>query len=251
MTDQAAPLNDAANDTLTQVDFTTEELTVLLRLLGATLPQFQPLELTDEEREAALRALYARGVITADVEGAFLIDPSAAILATAGVQARIIVQLDRPAQQIRDILYVLDGLLLRQSEPMTGIQRFQILDTPFKLVTLFSVALNIDPERLNAPNGESLLLTRTEWIALRDAPPSKNYESESLWRALTRPNAVVAMTSIVIQDGQPQTPKDVLMLGHPDGGYWQVIFEGNAVTAHPLDSVGAIQALINLLSDES
>jgi len=244
MTDQAAPSND---EILTQVDFTTEELSVLLRVIGATLPQFQPLDLTDEAREATLRALYARGIITADADGQFSVNGGAALLVSAGVQARLIAQLDRPVQQIHDILYLLDGLVLRQTEPMAGIQRFQILDTPFKLVSLFSAALNIDPDHLTAPDGDAVTLTRAEWTALRDAPPSQRAEPESLWRALALPNAVVAMTSVTIYDGQPQAPQDLLMLGHPDGGYWSVIFQGDDVTARPLDSVGAVQELVNLL----
>jgi hypothetical protein len=238
-------MNDTANETLTQVDFTTEELTVLLRLIGAALPQFQPLNLSDAEREAALRALYARGVLTADETGQFAVNGGAALLATAGVQARVVAQLDRPSQNIRDIVYVLDGFVVRQSEPLAGVQRFQILDTPYKLVAFLSAALNIDPEQTGAPIGEPISLMREEWRAARDA--AIDGVPTSLVETLAAPNAVVGMTTVAVLEGQPQAPRDVLLLGHPSGGYWLVIFEGETVNAYPVDSVGAVQAMVDLL----
>lgn len=243
MTDQPAPSND---ETLMQVDFTTEELTALLRLLGASLPQFQQLDLSVEAREAALRALYARGVITADTEGNFSVNSGAALLATAGVQARSIVQLDRPSQQLRDIVYVLDGFVVRQSEAIPGVQRFQILDTPFKLVALFSAALNINPDQNNAPIGTPFTVTRADWQRLREGGIAAG-APESLWRALNVPQVVVGMTAVVILDGQPQAPNDALFLGHPEGGYWAISFNGDTVQAAPVDSVGAVQTMVNLL----
>lgn len=246
MTDQAAPSND---ESLTQVDFTTEELTALLRLLGASLPQFQPLNLTDEQREAALRALYARGVIVADSEGKFSVNGGAAILATAGVQARVIAQLDRPSEQLRDILYVLDGFVVRQSEAIPGVQRFQIFDTPFKLVALFSAALNISPDQTATPVGTPFAVTREDWQHIRNEGVQAG-APESLWRALNAPKVVVGMTAVIITNAQPQTPKDALLLGHPDGGYWAILFSSDTVQAVPVDSVGAVQTMVNLLSPE-
>lgn len=249
MPDPTAPLDDALNDTLTQVDFTHEELSVLLRLVGAGLPLFTPLELDETARDATLRALYARGVITADADGQFSVDGGAAVLVTAGVTARGIAQLDRPSQQVRDLLYVMNGFVIRQTEPLPGVQRFQILDTPYKLVALLTAALNITPGQTTAPAGQAVTLPRAKWQALHGSTEAVEGVPESLWQAVVSPNVVVGLTLVTVEGGQPQAPKDVLLIGHSSGGYWKISFSGDRVMAEPLDSVGAVQVLVGLLGE--
>ncbi len=250
MTDQTAPSNDAANDTLVQIDFTHEEMSILLRLMGASLPLFTPLELSDDAREAVLRMLYVRGILFADVNGQYSVNASVALMVTAGVQARGIAQLNRPSQDMRDMLYVMNGFLLRQSEPLPGVVRFQVLDTPYKLVALLGAVLNLDPDQAGAPQGHPVTLTGDQWQAVRAGQLLEDVPA-SLGEALMSPAVVLGLTMVAVVNGQPQAPTDMLVLGHPDGGYWVARFGGEQVSAEPLDGVGAVQMLVTVLGEVS
>lgn len=243
-----------------QARLSNDELTFVLRALGiGGVPGFSALgNFPEDDADAALKSLIARGFAEPGTETPFVIDERVAALVGSGALANrnYSVVYSEGGSQATQWFYLLENFPVHHMEILPGVHRFRLMNDAEDVVSSIAAAMNLDTDMENAPAGKKVQMPfdAYEHLGKLNREKGRNAAADFMAREGLPDSTIEAMLdheariicTMVQTHGETASAIGFLAL-LTEAGYWIVEPASHEVTIYPASVEEVMNTAIDLL----